>query len=200
MDGEEDLAVDAAENVYITAANTNMLMQVSPANKQNILVNALGDGAGHPLSSADGVAVSSSGRVWVSGRSSHNVFEVEPVWTNLGGGTSGAGGPPLLHVFGLMQSLSNFGLDLVHAPPNALMLAWVSYDSTPTPALGGTLHAFPPAGEFLVQANASGRFPALINWPAGTPSGVDLFFQFIVGDPSVPGGLTISNAMTGTTP
>ena len=200
LQGEEDLAVDAAENLYVAAAGSNMLARISPSGKVVILVDFLGDGAGNTLSGSDGVAVDASGRVWVSGRASNNVFEVEPIWSNLGGETLGAFGRPALDVFGSMQPLSNFGLDLTQVTPNALALAWVSVTSTPTPAFGGTLHAFPPLGEFLVAANASGRFPALINWPAGTPAGVDLYFQFLVQDGTVPGGITLSNAMTGTTP
>ena len=89
---------------------------------------------------------------------------------------------------------------LTHAPPNALMLAWISFASTPLEAIGGTVHAFPPNNQILFVADATGQSSLTIPWPAGVPSGLDIFLQFVVQDLSVPDGLTLSNAVTKTTP
>ena len=37
-------------------------------------------------------------------------------------------------------------------------------------------------------------------WPAPFPSGVDLYFQFWIADPSGPAGFSASNAVRATTP
>ena len=80
------------------------------------------------------------------------------------------------------------------------MLAWVSFAPTPFSALGGTIHAFPFSNQLFAFADMDGYFFAGTTWPAGVSPGTNVWFQFIVQDPSVPDGLTLSNGLLGTTP
>ena len=80
------------------------------------------------------------------------------------------------------------------------MLAWLSFTSVPAPYFGGTVHATPFDAQFLFPADASGSFSAYTTWPDGVPPGTDAWFQFLVQDPSVIWGITLSNAVRATTP
>ncbi len=121
-------------------------------------------------------------------------------WTDLGGGTSGAAGDPTLAGEGLLIGGSIATLDLVNAPNNALLLAWISFTSVPATFFGGTVHATPFANQFLFFADAAGEFSAYTNWPEGLPPGTEAWFQFLVQDPSVVWGITLSNGLKATTP
>ncbi len=121
-------------------------------------------------------------------------------WTDLGGGSPGIAGVPVLNGVGTLVGGTPAGVSLLNAPPNAAMVAWVSFAPAPFPALGGTVHAFPFANQFFFFANISGAFGANVTWPTGLPSGLQATFQFIVQDASVPDGLTLSNGVLATTP
>jgi hypothetical protein len=121
-------------------------------------------------------------------------------WTNLGGGTVGANGAPTLVGSGPLDAGSVTSLSLVAAPTNGLMLAWLSLTSVPVNYFGGTIHANPPTNQFLFFADPAGSFSVSTTWPSGIPAGTQAWFQFIVQDPSVPAGLTLSNAVRATTP
>ena len=71
---------------------------------------------------------------------------------------------------------------------------------SPLSYFGGTIHAFPPATSFLLAANGSGNLTIGGAWPAGIPSGTNLWFQYLVGDPSVVWGITLTNGLLATTP
>ena len=121
-------------------------------------------------------------------------------WTDLGGGTVGSNGTPTLDGGGVLLAGSIATLELTQAPPNAFMLAWVSLSSTPASFFGGTLHATPFSSQYALPADASGSFSAYTTWPDGLPPGTEAWFQFIVQDPSVLWGLTLSNGLKATTP
>lgn len=52
----------------------------------------------------------------------------------------------------------------------------------------------------LRTLNGSGASSAPVVWPAGIPSGTELFVQYWVVDGSGPAGLVASNAVVGVTP
>jgi len=124
----------------------------------------------------------------------------EDPWTNLGGGSPGVFGVPELTVEGPLTAGSTLSLDLQNAPPFNLILAWLSFSSTPFNALGGTIHAFPYSAQFLRLTTATGSHSESPLWPSGIAPGMDLYLQFLVQDFSVPDKITLSNAMTATTP
>ncbi len=121
-------------------------------------------------------------------------------WTDLGGGSAGAFGVPSATGTGALTGGSVVSLDLAGAPPNEAALLWISTTSTPLPLLGGTLHAQPFSFQFVIVTDPSGDFLAAGNWPAGLPPGMELWFQFLVQDLSVPAGIILSNGLKAVTP
>ncbi|MHC5212511.1 MAG: RCC1 domain-containing protein [Planctomycetota bacterium] len=139
------------------------------------------------------VALRSDGSVVTWGDNS--VFQVFDPWTDLGGGTTGLSGMPELSGIGMPIEGQSVGLALYPTPPGALTLLWIALDSTPFPALGGTVHANPPVTEFLLSAGAGGYLFVETTWPPGVVSGAEFWFQFLVQDPSVAPGITLSNGL-----
>lgn len=120
-------------------------------------------------------------------------------WQDLGGGTPGAHGTPALEALGSLLPSTPLALSLQHAPPGALVLLWVSTASTPVAVFGGTLHAFPFSDQVLAGADGTGAVSGQTLVPPLLP-GTDVFFQFLVADPSVVFGITLSNGVTATSP
>ena len=121
-------------------------------------------------------------------------------WVDLGGGTSGSNGSPTFEGGGLLLAGSVATIDLQSAPPNGALLLWVSLTSTPLNVLGGTIHAVPFAAQIPFFADGSGDFSAFTTWPDDVPPGTQSWFQFLVQDATVPGGITLSNGVKATAP
>ena len=124
----------------------------------------------------------------------------EDPWTDLGGGTPGIAGTPQLTGTGSLEGGTPVGLELVNAPASAPMLAWLSFASVPQSFFGGTVFATPYDAQFLFASDSAGEFSVGTVWPTGVPSGTEAWFQFILSDPSVQWGLTLSNGLRATTP
>jgi uncharacterized membrane protein len=121
-------------------------------------------------------------------------------WVNLGGGTAGALGQPVFEASGDLTAGSTLSLDLVNTPPSAIFLMWISLSSSPANVVGGTLYPLPADAKLILATNPLGEFSIATAVAAGAPSGVDLWFQCIVQDATNVNGITLSNAMRGTTP
>ena len=121
-------------------------------------------------------------------------------WTDLGGGTPGSNGTPTLAGTGDLVECAPTTITLTQAPPSTLTAAWISFAPVPFAALGGTVHAHPYATQLFFNTSASGSFQATTGWPGGLPPGTDVWFQFLVHDPTVPGAITLSNGLRATTP
>jgi len=91
-------------------------------------------------------------------------------------------------------------LELTQTPPNAPLLLWLSFSSTPQAVFGGTLHAVPMANQFLRFSDGAGAYSVSAPWPPGVPVGTKLWLQWLAGDASVASGITLSNAVRATTP
>jgi hypothetical protein len=155
-----------------------------------------------PVTNANqgGPSLGSDGTLVMAGVGS-NVFALRnALWDDLGGGTPGINGQPILDVSGPLTAGSDLTIALTQAPANALMLFRASFSSTPVNVVGGTLYATPFDLQLLLPADAGGGFSLTAAVAPGAPSGVDLFFQFIVQDLSIPHQITLSNARTATTP
>ncbi len=116
------------------------------------------------------------------------------------GGTFGAFGVPTLTTSGLFTGGSLVNINLTKAPANAPTLLWISTQSEPLQALGGTVHANPFAFQFLLIADGSGSIDLQGSWPQGIPAGSQFWLQFLVEDQTVIDGITLSDAIRITTP
>jgi hypothetical protein len=114
-------------------------------------------------------------------------------------GTLGLNDRPTLTGLGSLQGNTPMGLDLGNAPAGAIMLARIAFFPTPANVLGGTLYAHPFVFQVILFADGNGEFAFTGNWDPA-PSGVDIWFQFLVQDSSNLYGVTLSNCIKGTTP
>jgi N-acetylneuraminic acid mutarotase len=154
---------------------------------------------GLDASSVDGKALFAGGVGAPTGAS--DIVEVYSApWTDLGGGTSGGLGQPVFSGGGDLTAGSTLTLELSNAPSSAPFLMWISLSSSPVNVVGGTLYTLPVDVSLLLFADASGDFGISSVVAAGAPSGVDIWFQCIVQDATNIHGITLSNAMRGTTP
>jgi len=116
-------------------------------------------------------------------------------WTDLGGGTSGAGGVPLLVGTGPKPPATLVTLKLTSAAPFSQVLLYVSIASAPLPIFDGTLHAFPYAFQVGLQTGPAGTTFVPGAWPTGVPPGVEFWFQELILDEASPYGVTLSNGV-----
>jgi hypothetical protein len=129
------------------------------------------------------------------------VFQLVPIgsWVNLGLGLSGTSGIPVLTGAGYLQATSPIALSLAQAKPFALAPLVVGIANLSAPFKGGTMVptpdlVFPLFTDFFGAGGFGGA------WPAGVPSGLQLFFQWWVQDPAGPKGFAASNAVQAAAP
>ena len=129
-------------------------------------------------------------------------FEVHRLspFTDMGGGSPGTSGVPRLSGSGDLTGSSLATFDVVNTNPNALMLSWISFSSSPLSVLDGTLYTIPSVSELFWAADGTGSLSIPVPWPAGLPSGVDLWLQFVVQDTGIPKKMTLTNGLKLTTP
>ena len=128
------------------------------------------------------------------------VTEVPSAFVDLGGGSPGAAGTPVLEGLGTLVAGTSVGIELSSAPASAPVLAWLALAPTSFAALGGTVHAFPYINQLFFTTGAAGELSLATTWPAGVPPGTELTIQFICQDLSVPDGLVLSNGIRGVAP
>jgi len=128
------------------------------------------------------------------------VARFRALWPDLSGASPGIAGPPQLAGRGALLAGWPTAIALSDAPADTLYLAWLSFAPQPWQVLGGTLHAYPFQVQLLLTTDASGSSLLQFPWPAGIGPGITFTLQDIVLDPSVPGQLTLSNAVTAMTP
>ena len=120
-------------------------------------------------------------------------------FTDMGGGAPGSNGTPSLTGTGSLILGTPVSIDLENAPPFAQLFLALSGNATPTVFVGGTLFTV-PADQYLTRrANAMGKRSISATWSGGLPPGFDVWLQYIVVDPGVPDGTTISNSIKLTT-
>jgi PKD repeat protein len=122
-------------------------------------------------------------------------------FADLGGGSPGAiFGVPELSVDSSLVAGSSLTVTLFRAPPQVLTSAWVAFASTPVAAFNGMIFPYPPSQQLFFNTNLFGAVDLSTTWPSGIPAGLDIYLQFLVQDATVPDGVTLSNAVLGTTP
>ncbi len=216
-DGTVEVALDAADlglddlfvgamvadpfgDLYVLERRAALVVRLDAAGGATVLVSNADEGTAALASLPQHGAIDLSGTLWFDGGAAFLALSQDDWWTDLHGSAPGLAGRPRLAVRATMEPGSSFDRVITHAPPNALMLNWIAFQSTPFDAIGGTVHAFPYSQQLAFVADAQGDSGFALTWPAGIPSGIDVYLQFIVQDLSVPDGLTLSNAVTKTTP
>ncbi|MBM3985777.1 MAG: hypothetical protein FJ296_08850 [Planctomycetes bacterium] len=117
-----------------------------------------------------------------------------PTWTDLGGGTAGAAGVPVLEGTGSLFAGSTARLRLTGAQPGAAGVLAVSLASTPVPFVGGVLHAYPITAKLEIGTDADGAFALYFPAPA-LPEGLPVWFQAAVLDGAAQQGVALSNGL-----
>jgi len=120
-------------------------------------------------------------------------------WFGLGGALAGAAGDPVLEGAGMTTAGTPVTVTLTDALPGAPATLVVGGSQLDAPFKGGTLV---PATQLLVAlvTDAAGGLELAGTWPAGVPSGAQVFVQVWIADPAGPAGFAASNAVVATAP
>ncbi|MGQ0553578.1 MAG: FG-GAP repeat protein [Planctomycetota bacterium] len=131
------------------------------------------------------------------------VFDLDllsDAWADMGNGLDGVDGVPLLTGSGALTAGSGGILRLFDAMPTAPCALLVSLASAPMHFKGGTLVAFPPLLSVPLATSANGLLQLPFVWPSGVPSDTVFWFQYAIADPASVHGVSLSNALSATTP
>jgi hypothetical protein len=122
-------------------------------------------------------------------------------WTDIGFGHAGVSGIPTLVGTGTMVVGSPNAINLSNAAAGAVSVLFISTASTPSPFKGGTLATVPVFLTFTVTTSGSGTYAIPVpSWPAGLPSGFEIFLQYGIADGAASAGTALSNAIKGVQP
>ena len=130
--------------------------------------------------------------------------KAQATWTDVGYAHSGTGGtPPTLVGEGTLFPGDPMSLELMDATPGAPATLFIATSSMPTAFKGGTLAANPWV--LLVQGlvvGSTGDLQVGTLWPAGIPSGIPMYFQYVIQDSGPPMAkvYSLSNAVHAVTP
>jgi len=128
------------------------------------------------------------------------IFNLQ-AWLDLGSALAGVAGDPVLTGTGDLSDFSDNGIALSYAAPDEICALFVSTSNSPTAFKGGTLLPVPwLLGPFLDTTSPTGKLSLPFLMPAGLPTGTDLYFQYGIVDAAAPLGISLSNAIVGTTP
>jgi len=126
-------------------------------------------------------------------------FGATSAWTNEGSALAGVSGDPLLEGAGSMVPTTQQTLTLSNAAPSALTSILAALSSSPTPYKGGTLLPGPNPISVLMNTNAGGGWVLHFRAPSAA-SGTTLWVQIGIQDAAAVQGVSLSNAVKGTTP
>ncbi|MGQ0553425.1 MAG: DUF7948 domain-containing protein [Planctomycetota bacterium] len=122
-------------------------------------------------------------------------------WTDVGQALPNGGGvSPRLMASGTLQPLSEGSLHVDKTPGNSLCVLVLGLSEIGLPFKGGVMVPV-PHWIFPFLTNAQGELDLVWpSWPAGVPTGTELWFQAWIDDANSLAGFTASNGLTGTTP
>lgn len=133
----------------------------------------------------------------------HHGFTIhEPsLFTILAGGTYGTLGKPALVPKGPLTAGSTLSMKIIDAKPDAPAVLFFGFQSLPAPFFGGQLYPFPAPRLLNLVVDASGSASGQGTWPAGVPSGTQVWYQLAVLDALVPlHGVALSDALVSVSP
>ena len=120
-------------------------------------------------------------------------------WTNLGHGLAGSHGTPTFVSTGTLTA----GSTVEHHLDDALMngLGWfvIGLGNLSAPFKGGLLI---PTPDFLfpIPLDGAGKAEVIATWPAGVPSGAQVWYQWWIADSAGPVGWSTSNGLRANSP
>jgi len=109
-------------------------------------------------------------------------------------------GDPTLSGTGTLAAQSLNVVLTANAAPSAIAALFFSLSSTPVPFKGGTLKALPFLVLVSLVTDPTGAISLPFTMPLGVPPGTELYFQTGISDPAAVQGVSLSNALRGTTP
>ena len=121
-------------------------------------------------------------------------------WENLGFGLAGTNGVATLVGTGDLTAGSNNSVDLANAAPNSTAFVFLGTSAGNAPFKGGTLVPIPILLTLPVPTDAEGAVSLPFVWPAGVPSGAQLFIHAWFADTAGPSGAAASDALQATAP
>lgn len=116
-------------------------------------------------------------------------------WSDLGQGLAGAFGTPQLTGDGYLEPTTPTTFAVAQAAPTTPLAFVVGIAQLNAPLYGGT---FVPTPNLILTGlftDAGGSFALTTPWPPGLPSGVPLYSQVWLVDPTGPQGHTATNAV-----
>lgn len=191
------MLIDASNDVYL-AAGTLFQMAVCKINSNGSTGWTVGiSGSGY----ANGIALGRHDRsIFVVGGQTARILDAsESPWTDLGSGTAGTYGIPLLYGEGSFVGGTTVTLSVEKALENVVSAIVVGGFPVNSQVYGGFLVPSPDLIVYGVTPSI-GPMVASAVWPAGFPSGVNFYFQSWFVDPTGPQGFVASNALRATTP
>ena len=121
-------------------------------------------------------------------------------WTNLAGGLAGTAGIPKLVGNGTLVAGTQTSVVLTRGKPLSQAALVLGPSNAQLPFKQGVLVPAPDWVFTFPQLSGSGAISVSFHWPAGLPSGFDLYWQFLVSDPAAPAGVALSNALKSQAP
>lgn len=144
-----------------------------------------------------GVVRLSDNSVATVGESTFTVFhDVQTgVFTSLDGALAGGAGTPRLRGTGVPAAGNAVSVELGQAVPSAPLWLVVGLARLDAPFMGGTLVPMPDLIVGGLATSPAGLLSLPATWPAGLPSGFEIYLQAWIVDPAAPRGLAASNAL-----
>jgi hypothetical protein len=131
-------------------------------------------------------------------------FSLHADWADLGQRLAGGPGLPQLTGTGALTPGNPVSIDLTNALGGAPAFLFLGLSPLNfSPFYGGTLvpdFTVPPGQIIIVFTDGGGAVSLGTNWPAGVPSGFELYLQYWISDPGGPYGFSASNALQAVAP
>ncbi len=121
-------------------------------------------------------------------------------WLDVGGALAGAAGPPELSGTGSLAAGTQVAVTLSEAAASSLSALVAGLSAVQAPLKGGVLVPSPDLVLSGLPTGAFGGYTLAGAWPAGLPSGLELYLQAWISDAAGPAGYAASNALLATTP